>query len=271
MTRVAGISDREYLARQYRDASNLNARINIHRRFSTNSYGLLRWIFDRLDLPSVCRILELGCGPGNLWFENGNRIPEGWDVTLSDYSAGMVRQARDNLRGRHPPFGCGVVDAQSIPFHGATFDAAIADHMLYHVPDRPKALGEIRRVLKPGGRFFASTIGRGHMRELAELVGRFDPALDVWEAGGTAAEAFTLENGAEQVAAYFLDVSVQRYEDSLAVTEAAPLVDYILSGRLSLDDERRASLAAFVEREMQRAGGVIRITKETGIIRAVRV
>ena len=62
--------DQEYLKQEYRDATNLNARIRLHQRFSLNPYGWLRWVFDQLDLPSECRILELGCGPGNLWLEN---------------------------------------------------------------------------------------------------------------------------------------------------------------------------------------------------------
>ena len=39
------------------------------------------------------------------------------------------------------------IDAQSIPYETKTFDAVIANHMLYHVPDRAKAIAEIKRVL----------------------------------------------------------------------------------------------------------------------------
>jgi len=146
----------------------------------------------------------------------------------------------------------------------------IANHMLYHVPDRKRALAEIRRVLKPGGRFYASTIGVGHMRELAELVGGFDPALSAWGAGGFAAETFTLENGAAQISASFRDVALHRYEDALVVTESAPLIEYIFSGRIRLDGEQRAALSKYVEREMKRRGGTFRITKDSGIFEAVR-
>jgi SAM-dependent methyltransferase len=270
MGRAAGISDKQYLSGQYGDASNLNARISLHRRFSTNSYGWLRWVFDRLILPPECRILELGCGSGNLWLENNARIPDGWSIALSDFSIGMVRQARENLRAFNPQFRYRVADAQSIPFDSGVFDAAIANHMLYHVPDRPKALREIRRILRPGGRFFASTVGRGNLRELTELAAGFDPALGVWGSGGLAGETFSMENGAAQLSQLFPNVWLHRYEDSLAVTESAPLVEYILSGRIRLDDNKRAALAEYVLREMERGGGVIRITKEAGIFEAVR-
>jgi SAM-dependent methyltransferase len=215
-------------------------------------------------------LLELGCGPGGLWLENSGRIPRGWEITLSDASPGMLEQARTNLEVTGRPFHFEVIDAQCIPFSGGTFDAVIANHMLYHVPDRTKALGEIRRVLRPGGRLFASTVGRGHMREMVELIGRFDPELEAWGAGGLAAETITLENGAAQLSPLFTDISLHRYEDALVVTEPAPLVDYVLSGRIKLDGEERAKFVRYVEKEMERGGGVFRVTKESGIFEAVR-
>ena len=63
----------------------------------------------------------------------------------------------------HKTYDCpGVIDAQSIPFARWSFDAVIANSMLYHVPDRARALAEIQRILKPSGRFYASTIGEQH-------------------------------------------------------------------------------------------------------------
>ncbi|MGB7538773.1 MAG: methyltransferase domain-containing protein [Anaerolineales bacterium] len=270
MPQVARIDDKQYLSDQYRDAANLNARIVLHKRFSINPYGWLRWVFDRISLPPVNRILELGCGPGGLWGENADRIPRGWEITLSDASPGMLEQARASLEAAGRPFRFEVIDAQSIPFPDGTFDAVIANHMLYHVPDRKKALREIRRVLRPGGRFFASTIGNGHLRELADLAIQFDPALVSWGGPSLAKDTFTLENGAAQIAPLFNDVSLHRYEDALVITEPAPLVDYVLSGRIKLDGEERAKFVRYVEQEMERRGGVFRVTKESGLFEAVR-
>ena len=88
---MSRISDPAYVREQYRDASNLNSRIQLHARFSTNKYGWHRWVFDQLDLPLQCGILELGCGPGDLWLQNMHRLQEGWQLTLSDLLPGMVR------------------------------------------------------------------------------------------------------------------------------------------------------------------------------------
>src|SRR5439155_6255128 len=137
-----------------------NARMGLHEQFRVNPYGWHRCVFDRLDLAPNTRPLELGCGPGVLWSENPDRLPTGWEVVLSDFSPGMVHEARQKLRGRASTFRFAMADAQAVPFAPASFDAVIANHMLYHVPDRAKALNEIRRVLRPGGRLYAATNGQ---------------------------------------------------------------------------------------------------------------
>jgi ubiquinone/menaquinone biosynthesis C-methylase UbiE len=267
--RMSRIADQAYLReRQYHNASNLNDRIQIHVRFSTNRYGWLPWVFDQINLPERARVLELGCGPGHLWQQNLARVPAGWDITLSDFSPGMLDVARRNLAGSARRFAFEVVDALAIPFADASFDAVIANHMLYHVPDRPRALAEIRRVLRPGGRFYASTVGAAHLRELHDLSARFDPALVWW--GGATTDTFKLENGAEQVDRFFQHVSLRRYDDALIVTEAEPIVAFVASGDPGgmLQGLRRADFLRFVERELAANGGAIRIQKDSGIFEA---
>ena len=259
----AGMIDVESIKKEYQDSTNLNARIQLHRRFSLNPYGWMHWVFDQLDLPPLCRILELGCGPGSLWSENLERIPVGWDILLTDFSAGMVEQAQKNLGG-NGSYRFQILDAQNtpLPLEDGTFEVVIANHMLYYITDKPALLAEIHRVLLPGGRFYASTIGERHLAELVDLITRFDAKLVAWGAGNN---PFTLENGAELIARNFPDVSLRRYEDGLAVTEVEPLLAYIQSSKLDLEEERIPKLKTFLGNEMKKAGGVLRITKDSGI------
>jgi ubiquinone/menaquinone biosynthesis C-methylase UbiE len=257
------ISDQTYLlTRQYQNASNLEARIALHTRFSTNTYGYYSWTFDHLDLPPHSRILELGCGTGRLWLENKDRIPEGWDVTLSDFSPGMLQEAQQNLRHSQQPFAFAVIDAQAIPYEDERFDGVIANHMLFHVPDRPKALAEIRRVLRPGGKLYAATNGRAHLRELSSFVPEqssdFSHRL-----------VFDLENGRDQLAPWFSTIVLHRYDDALLITDAEPLIAYFLSARIAsaLHDAARAELARRVEQELA-AHGAIHVTKDIGLFEA---
>lgn len=259
------------LAEQYRTAANLNARIHLHQRFSRNTYGWQPWVFDQFELPAEARILELGCGPGDLWRENLPRLPHGWQITLSDFSEGMLLQARRSLEGLRPgnPFQFESINAQArpYPFADQSLDAVVANHMLYHLSDRPAALAEIRRVLKPGGQLYATSVGQEHLGEIAQLLLRFDPAAGPW---GAVANPFLLENGAEQLAPWFEPVSLRRYEDALAVTEAGPLVDFILSGWCAIEAERVPRLRAFVEDEIRQSGGVFHIRKDSGMFIATR-
>jgi len=262
-------SKQELVTKQYQNASNLNARIALHQRFSTNHYGWWPWVFDQFDLPPKAEILVLGCGPANLWKENLSRIPSGWKITLSDASPGMIETAQSNLARAERPFRFQVVDAQSIPSEDQRFDAVTANHMLYHVPDKDAAFSEIHRVLKPGGHLYATTVGQRHMGELGAWVNRFLRAPSSAREG-TAANSFLLENGGPQLQAWFSDVRILRYDDDLVVTEAQPLIDYAMSMTLpELTGERQAAFVHFVEDEIARTGA-IRITKDSGMFAAIR-
>ena len=258
----------EYLKKEYRDAKNIYSRIGLHERFSLNPYGWMHWIFDQLDLLPVCRILELGCGPATLWLENLERIPVGWDILLTDFSPGMLEQAQKNLAGKRP-FRFQVVDAQELPlpFEDEAFDAVVANHMLYYITDKPGLLRDISRVLVSRGCFYASTVGEQHLVELVQLITRFDTRLAAW---GVGTNPFTLENGKELVARYFPDVTLRRYQDELAVTEVEPLLAYIRSSKLELEEERLPQLEKYLEKEMERSGGVLRITKDSGIFVSIK-
>jgi SAM-dependent methyltransferase len=255
---------------QYRDASNLNARINLHSRFSTHPVGWMHWAFDQMHLAPRQRILEVGAGPGTLWQQNLERVPEGCEITLTDFSAGMVEQARDNLQGCHLDISIRRANAEDLPFEDSGFDVVLANYMLYHVPDIPKALSEFRRVLRPDGSFFAATNGRNHMKEITDLVRRFDPQ-NPYDTGDLSAR-FGLENGAKQLAPFFEEVRLHLYEDSLYVTEPEPLVAYVASMMTvgaELTGERLDEFRRFVCGEFE-AKGPVRIQKAQGIFEGTR-
>jgi ubiquinone/menaquinone biosynthesis C-methylase UbiE len=264
---MLSITDQYHLkTQQYKDATNLTARSSLHERFSTNKTGWFAWVFEQLaGLPEQSRILELGCGPAWLWRHKRDRMPAGWRVVLTDLSPGMVDQARANLSEQNAgQFEFDVIDAQAIPYAGASFDAVVANHMLYHLPDRPRAISEIRRVLKPGGQLFAAANGQDHMAELWDMVLQAAGA----DRGANRSELhFGLENGGEQLAPWFDHVERRDYPDSLLVTEAEPLIAYAASSQLwgvQGDAEATRLLAEHVQQQLA-SEGVIRITKNSGM------
>ena len=265
------LSERERRLRaQYKDASVLYTRIQIYKLFSTNPESWHRWVFGQLQLPPRSRILELGCGNGNLWLENRDRIPDDWAVVLSDFSPGMLRDAQATLGTLAPRFRFAAVDAREIPFAARSFDAVIANHMLYHIkPGRQRALAEIARVLKPEGRLYASTNGRSKGSGLGALMARFNPRAPKPRQATTVdgmPDTFYLEDGGEQLAPWFVDIAVSRYENELLVTEAEPLIASART-RGKLDEEQLAAFAEYVEAEIARRGA-IRLAKEVGLFEA---
>lgn len=267
---MAKFQNQDYLLNdQYKDASKFNARVNLRRRFSVNKQRFSHWVFEQFQISEGSRILELGCGPGLLWSSNRERIPATWQIVLSDFSPGMLQEARKRLGEERFTFQ--VVDAQAIPFPDESFDVVIANHMLYHMPDLPCALAEIRRVLKTGGHLYATTLGRKHLCELDKLVLQAWPDTH-WIGLGATAAAFGLENGQGLLAPFFARVTQQIYEDSLRVTEAEPLVDYVFSGSLAsqLSKEKRDAFRTLIEQELV-AQGAISITASSGMFTASKV
>ena len=259
------MQDSEYLRNdQYRTPDNLNARINLHLLYSTNHYGWFKWVFDQFNFEEESRILELGCGPGDLWLENHKRIPSACTVTLSDFSDGMVAKSKGRCKGIYSPLGFTVVDAVSIPLGDNSLDAVIANHCVYHFSDRQKAFSEIKRVLKPGGVFYSTTVGEGHLREIDHLVGKSSVHID--DTFEREEIPFRLEDGADQLNAWFPKVKLTRYPDSLLVTEPGPLVDFVLStSRFGLNEEQRKEFTHLISMEIQLNGGAIQISKDSGI------
>jgi ubiquinone/menaquinone biosynthesis C-methylase UbiE len=268
-------TDANYLLHdQYKDASNLNARIQLHKRFSQNKDNWQRWVFDhiRAEAGSRSRMLELGSGPGQLWVNNLDRIPADWEVTLSDFSSGMVEEEKHHL-GTLPHFSFQIINIQAIPYANESFDVVIANHMLYHVPDLTQALSEISRVLKPSGYFYAATNGKNHMREADTLMQQFIPAENQQDIDTHTNTSFRLEEGADLLTPYFSNVTMQPFKDALRVTEAESLLDYMLSEgpvKHLLTGERLAALREHIQHEIDTHGHLY-ITKDTGLFEAAKL
>lgn len=251
--------DREAVKEQYRSSANLAARIALHRECSTNPYGLQRWIFDRVAPAPGQRVLEIACGTGTLWSENRDRIPDGLRLVLSDFSPGMVETTRLAVPGIASYVACALPD---LPFGDDLFDVVIANHMLYHVSDRQRGLREIRRGLRHGGRLFAATNGRDHLREIKTLMSDFGIE------GGDVSASFTLENGEEQLRQVFSDVRREDYPDALRVTDPELLVRYVASISPRVDairQEMRAAVAARIAGD-----GAFHVVKSTGAFTAAK-
>jgi ubiquinone/menaquinone biosynthesis C-methylase UbiE len=169
----------------------------------------------------------------------------------------MIAEARGVLGDRA---GYAVARVEDLAFPDESFDAVIANHMLFHVEDRARAFSAIRRVLRPGGRFVSTTVGRDHLRELRELA----PPL----AGSQFEQArgrYSVETAPAELAPYFEDVTVERYDSSLRVTEVEPVVAFVRS-RGGETAERLEEVRVRVGEAIAR-DGAFAVTQHTARIR----
>jgi SAM-dependent methyltransferase len=115
-----------------------------------------------------------------------------------------------------------VGDVQAMPFADGEFDCAAANWMLYHVPDLDRALAELARVLRPGGRLVAVTNGRDHLIEVWRLVGAAALRAD-------REVTFSAENGAVALRRQFRQVQVRDAGGSVVIHERDAIDRYIRS------------------------------------------
>ncbi|WP_171050945.1 class I SAM-dependent methyltransferase [Bacillus sp. BHET2] len=252
---------------QYKNASNLQTRITIHELYSENKQDWHEWLFEQYKITPNSRILEIGCGDGSFWFKNKDRVPSTWHITLSDFSPGMLHSAKERLKELDSIHYL-QFNIEEIPFEDNSMDVIIANHMLYHVPDRKKGVGEIRRVLKPGGVFYASTIGENHMKEFGELVNEFDQSLN-FDSALEHARQFGVENGEKQLRSFFDQIVYKDFPGDLHITDEKAVADYILSSNTdvgrSLGDERLIEFLHFLKTKKDSNNGFIKISKSTGL------
>ena len=257
------------LKNQYQNASNISSRIYLHSLYSVNQEGWFPWICQQCQIHEGMNILELGCGDGALWTQNLSKLPGNIHITLSDISEGMLRDARRAIGGEDPRFSFKAFDCHSIPPRIGTFDLVIANHVLFYCDDIGKVCKNVTKILKPGGRFLCSTYGSRHMREVSLLVQSFDERIAL--SADKLYERFGRENGTDILSPYFQKITWKSYEDELIVTDAEPLISYILSCHGNQNQylpDRYKDFRALVKKKTENG---FHITKDAGVFLCEKV
>ena len=157
-------------------------------------------------------VLEVGCGEGEL----AERLQRELDaeVVAVDQSERMVELTR--ARG----VDARVADVTELPFDHGSFDVAVAAWMLYHVQEIDRAVAELGRVLRSGGRLVAATNASDHLHEMLAL-GGVERAFDDL--------SFRSENGAEILARHFARVETHDASGTVTFRDAEQIRSYLRS------------------------------------------
>ena len=255
------INNFSFVQKQYATTGNLRTRISIHSKYSTNPQGFGNWIFSQYHIAPGSRVLELGCGTGEMWRGRDDLIASLKELVLSDFSPAMVAESEKNV-GHHANLAYRCIDIQQIPYAAESFDVVIAHMMLYHVPDLDSALSEVRRVLTPDGVFYCATYGEnGIISYLSRLLAPYgvEDSLN---------KNFTLQNGEGILNRHFSHVAQRDYPDALVVTDLDDMVDYIysLSSMTVLSTVPKADIRQLLQAHM--ADGALHVPKEYGMFLA---
>jgi SAM-dependent methyltransferase len=250
---------------QYKDPSNLNARIALHAKYSRADEPWYPWLISRVEWPEAARVLEVGCGSGALWVNVAPLLPD-LALTLSDLSEGMVEAASAAVAplSNIELADARVCDAQDLPFDDDAFDVVVANHMLYHVPEPARAAAEFARVLAPDGALMAATNGPRHLDAVREL----SREVFGWTSLDGAIQRFAPENGAQILSGAFGTVAWHPHPSTMVCTDPEDVYAFIASSPVAHDStpEQQATLRRTIEARFASEGGSLRVTIESGCL-----
>ena len=113
----------------------------------------LRTLIDKSPITSETLMLDIAGGTGDVTFTAcARKQPK--SIVLSDYTPAMLEVAQSRLdagEANGVPVELAVVDGQDIPYEDESFDVITMSYGIRNMPERDRALGEMFRVLKPGG------------------------------------------------------------------------------------------------------------------------
>jgi SAM-dependent methyltransferase len=165
--------------------------------------------FEAVSEAKPRRFLDAGCGMGEL----AERVQRELGVTVAavDISPRMVELTR--ARG----VDAQVADVQELPFETGSFDCVAANWVLHHVPDLDRGVRELARVLRPGGRLVAATLGDGNMQELWDLLG----------GEVTAGLSFGYSNGEAVLAPHFTQIERREANGTVVFPDRGAMHEFV--------------------------------------------
>lgn len=209
------MTDRAAVRRQYATEANLETRRSVWQPTADGRDPVeVAAAVVRASGPRA--VLEVGCGTGAFAERMTADNPEA-TVIATDQSTRFVElTAGRGVDAR-------LADVQDLPFADDSFDLVAALWMLYHVPDLDRGLAEVRRVLRPGGRFLAVTNGDEHVADLRREAG-----------GAPVVTTFSSENGEQALRRHFDEVRREDLRTRAVFPDPATAVAYLASSNEGL-------------------------------------
>lgn len=210
------MTDRDHVVRQYATEEHLETRMSVwHPTLDGREPSCEALSAVTADSPGS--VLEVGCGTGAFAARIAAALPDAALVAVDQSERLVELTAQRGVDAR-------VADVQDLPFDDESFDVVAALWMLYHVTDLHRGLAEIRRVLRPGGRFVAVTNGDEHLADLRRDGG-----------GGPVLTQFSSENGEEALLRHFEHVTRDELRTRAYFPDREAALAYLRSSQEDVD------------------------------------
>jgi ubiquinone/menaquinone biosynthesis C-methylase UbiE len=119
--------------------------------FGPSHRAIIARITQQFGVSRPIRILDVGCGTGVFAERIRTALPQA-NVYGIDLVAGMLAKGRDRWQQHRGQVSPVQADSERLPFPAHSFDVVTCANSFHHYPNQQKAVCEMRRVLKPGGR-----------------------------------------------------------------------------------------------------------------------
>lgn len=151
-------------------------RYSLYERYGTSGQRWHEWLFKRLPLGPGMRVLDVGCGHGNVWHGSWREIPEGCQITLLDketdglqYLHGIYLERRRELaQGAAFVFLC--EDAEEWECPKERYDLIVAGHLWSYIREKEGLLRKLRQGLTEGGRLVSTITSQVFAKDVNRLL-----------------------------------------------------------------------------------------------------
>lgn len=237
-----------------------NFRYGLYERYATNRQRWHEWLFDRLLLEPGMRVLDVGCGHGNVWHSSWTGIPGYCQITLLDKETDglqflhgiYLKRHRELAEGTSFSFLC--EDAEEWECPAAGYDLILAGHLWSYIREQEKLLRRLHRGLAKGGRLvstFTSQVSVPDVNRILEpVLGR--RVLKPYEERKQAFMA-RMERLFSEV---FGSVSRMTFHNSLRIGHSEELLQYLydVDGELEMQIKSREQEVRKYLQELIRQG-----------------